>query len=399
MSRASADLVVTGIGVVTPLGDEVDPLWRALLAGTVGLRTLRRFDVARLSTDKGGEVEDLSEPAGRSGEARSLAFTRRAITAAVSDATLEQSGIPPERIGICVGSVMATRPSIEARLAAQDQWDASLLRSGVWASPAALSRVPAQDHGFNGPNSVISSACASGNSAIACGATAIRKGRADAMVVAGADELSEAMLLMFESFRSLAPDAVRPFDRNRLGLLLGEGAAALVLEREDTARRVGRPYGRVMGYSNVADAHHITAPHPEGAGAKRAMVAALRCAGIGPGDVDHISSHGTGTPSNDVSEAQAIHGVFGPRCAEIPISATKSMLGHMQGAASSIEAVVCLLGIRDGLVPPVANHDTPDPACNLDVVSGEARKGSFNFALSNAFGFGGNIECVVFGPA
>jgi 3-oxoacyl-(acyl-carrier-protein) synthase len=399
VSKAPFDLVVTGIGVVTPLGDEVESLWRALLGGEVGLRRLRRFDVSRLSADKGGEVQGLDASPGGGGEARSLAFTRKAIATAVDDAGLETSGIPPERIGVCVGSVMATRPAIEAWLSTRGEWDSTFPRGGAWTSPASLSRVPAQDHGFNGPNSVISSACASGNSAIAVGANAIRKGRADAMVVAGADELSEAMLLMFESFRSLTPDTVRPFDRNRLGLLLGEGAAALVIEREDAAKREVRAYGRVMGYSNVADAHHITAPDPEGAGAKRAMLAALRRADIGSEDVSHVSSHGTGTASNDVSEARAIHDVFGSRCDELPISATKSMLGHMQGAASSIEAVVCLLGIRDDLVPPVANHETPDPACNLDVVSGRARKGRVDFALSNSFGFGGNIECVVFGPA
>jgi len=400
VSGTPIDVIVTGVGVVSPLGDEVESLWRALLGGEVGLRRLRRFDVSRLSAEKGGEVESANVAPGRRTEAHSLAFARQAIAAAVNDAGLAQSGIPSERIGVCVGSVMATRPAIESWLSKGGEWNAAVTNGGAWASPASLSQVPAQDHGFDGPNSVISSACASGNSAIAVGANAIRKCRADAMVVAGTDELSEAMLLMFESFRSLTPDTIRPFDRNRLGLLLGEGAAALVLERGDSAKEAGRgPYGRVMGCANVADAHHITSPHPGGAGAKRAMLAALERAGLGPEDVDHISAHGTGTPSNDVSEAQAIRNVFRSRCNEIPVSATKSMLGHMQGAASSVEALVCLLGIRDGLVPPVANHETPDPACDLDIVSGEPRGRKIDFALSNAFGFGGNIECVVFGSA
>jgi 3-oxoacyl-[acyl-carrier-protein] synthase II len=218
------------------------------------------------------------------------------------------------------------------------------------------------------------------------------------MVVGGADELSQAMLMMFDSFRLLAPDAVRPFDRARTGLMLGEGAAALVLEREtDAQARGAKIHGLVLGHANVADAHHVTAPHPEGRGAIRAMRQALARAGVEAVDVDHVSAHGTGTPANDAVEARAIRAVLGAATDNVPVTALKSMLGHPQGAASAIEAVGCMLTIRDGLIPPVANHETRDPACDIDVVVGRARKRSVRVALSNAFGFGGNIECVVFG--
>ncbi len=336
-------------------------------------------------------------------------------------ATLAAAGIEPQRIGICFGTVMATRPAIERTLLDRCRPDSAppedFQRDGprpghsqpddqlrgprpVWMSPSRVTRTPARALGLGGPNCVIATACAAGNSAIAYAAAALRDGRADAMVAGGADELSGAMLMMFDSFRALAPDVVRPFDANRRGLLLAEGAAALVLEREHDARARGaRIYGRVLGWANRADAHHMTAPHPEGHGAMNAMRAALERAELSPGDIDFISAHGTGTPSNDLVEARAIRGVFGDCADHIPVSALKGSLGHAQGAASAIEAVGCLLALRDGVVPPTANHLIRDPDCDIDVVAGDARRGTLRFALNNAFGFGGNIECVVFGAA
>jgi 3-oxoacyl-(acyl-carrier-protein) synthase len=220
------------------------------------------------------------------------------------------------------------------------------------------------------------------------------------MVVGGADEISQAMLMMFDSFGLLAPDAVRPFDAEREGLLLGEGAAAFVLEREADARARGaRIHGRLLGWANVADAFHITSPHPEARGAIRAMRRALARADVEASAVDHVSAHGTGTPANDAVEAHAIRAVLGGGADEVPVTALKSLLGHAQGAASALEAAACLLTIRDGLVPPVGNYTTRDPACDVDVVAGTARAVPVEIALSNAFGFGGNIECVVFGAA
>ncbi len=386
-------IVVTGIGVRAPLGPDVDAFWKGALAGEVATRELTRFDTTRLSGGRGGEMAGV-EP----GEVPlAVQLAEEAAAAAVRDAALTPDAVAFERVGVCFGTVMGTRPSVE-RWLAEDPAERADARTAAWADPSLVSRGPARRLGLGGPNCVVATGCAAGNTAIAWGAEALRAGRADAMVVGGADEISQAMLMMFDSFHLLSPDAVRPFDRARVGLLLGEGAAAFVLEREADARaRHARVHGRILGHSNVADAFHATAPHPEGRGAIRAMRRALADADVEASGVDHVSAHGTGTPANDVVEAKAIRSVLGSAADDVPVTALKSMLGHSQGAASAIEAAACLLSIRDGLVPPVANHDERDPECEIDVVAGEARAKPVAVALSNAFGFGGNIECVVFG--
>lgn len=393
MSDRSA-IAVTGMGVRAPLAADADAFWANALAGTVATRELTRFGGARLSAVRGGEL-DVDD--GGDGDPLVVELACDVAAMAVRDAGLSDAVVDPERVGVCFGTVMATRPGIERPLATRERADADAA-GAAWTRPSLVSRAPARRLGFGGPNCVIATGCAAGNSAIALGADLLRAGRADAMVVGGADELSQAVLMMFDSFGLLAPDAVRPFDRAREGLLLGEGAAALVLERAEDARARRAPiHGWVLGHANVADAYHATAPHPEGRGAIRSMREALARADVAAADVDHVSAHGTGTPANDAVEAHAIRTVLGSAADEAPVTALKSMLGHAQGAASAIEAVGCLLAIRDGLVPPVANHETPDPACDVDVVVERPRAARVRVALSNAFGFGGNIECVVFG--
>jgi 3-oxoacyl-(acyl-carrier-protein) synthase len=394
--RAAPAIVVSGIGVRVPLGADAEAFWRNALAGTVATRELTRFDTTGMSATRGGELEDCPRRASDE-EPLAVALAVEVATAAVRDAGLADADVDTERVGVCFGTVMATRPSVESQLA-PGAAQAAGARDGAWAHPSLLSRVPAERLGFGGPNCVVATGCAAGNSAIAIGADLLRAGHADAMVVGGADQLSYAMLAMFDRMRLLSPDVVRPFDRAREGLLLGEGAAALVLERELDARARGaRVHGRVLGYANIAEAHHVTAPHPEGRGAIRAIQRALAHAELEASAIDHVSAHGTGTPANDVAEARAIRAVLGSAADAVPVTALKSMLGHSQGAASAIEGVACLLAIREGMVPPVANHDVRDPACDVDVVVGVARSARVDVALSNAFGFGGNIECVVFG--
>jgi 3-oxoacyl-(acyl-carrier-protein) synthase len=395
-------IVVTGLGALSPLGLDVESFWSAALAGVVGTGELARFDTESLSSRRGGEARrspQMADTARCAGASLTVDLAVAASTMAVEDSTLRASGVDPERVGVCFGTVMATRPSVERWLAGSSSREPGPQDAGqMWISPSSVSRAPAKRLGFGGPNCVISTACAAGNSAIAYAANALSAGRADAMVAGGADELSQAMLMMFDSFRALAPDVVRPFDLHRRGLLLAEGAAALVLEREIDARARGaRMYGRVLGWANAADAHHMTAPHPDGDGAIRSMLGALERAGAAPADLDYISAHGTGTPSNDAVEAHAIRRMLGADADDIPVSALKGSLGHSQGAASAIEAVACLLAIRDGLVPPTANHCTRDPACDIDVVAGRPREARLRLVLNNAFGFGGNIECVVLG--
>jgi len=396
---AAPAIVVTGIGVRAPLGPDLEGFWRRALAGEVATRELTRFDLTRLSVGRGGEMPaDEGDDDDHGGLPLAVQLAVEASEAAARDAALTPDAIELERVGVCFGTVMGTRPDVE-RWLAQDPAEREDAHAAAWADPALLSRAPAQRLGLGGPTCVVATACAAGNSALAWGAEALQHGRADAMLVGGADEISQAMLLMFDSFRLLAPDAVRPFDARRAGLLLGEGAAAFVLEREADARARGaRVHGRLLGWANVADAHHVTAPHPDGRGAVRAMRRALAEADVEASAVDHVSAHGTGTPANDAVEAQAIRTVLGDAADDAPVTALKSMLGHAQGAASAIEAVACLLSIRDGLIPPTANHDARDPACaGIDVVAGEPRRKRVDVALSNAFGFGGNIECVVLG--
>lgn len=396
---ADAAIVVTGIGVRSPLGSDVEAFWQRALDGAVATRPLTRFDTARLSSDRGGEIAPAPNGAARDGIPVPLAvrLADESAATAVEDAGLSPESVAPERVGVCFGTVMATRPAVE-RWLADDPATREDPRDAAWADPSQISRVPAQRLGLGGPNCVVATGCAAGNSALAWGAEALRAGRADAMVVGGADEISQAMLMMFDSFGLLSPDAVRPFDRDRVGLLLGEGAAAFVLEREaDAHARGAHVHGRILGCANVADAFHITSPHPEARGAIRAMRRALAEAGVEASGVDHVSAHGTGTPANDEVEARAIREVLGSATDDVPVTALKSLVGHAQGAASAFEAAACLLSIRDGLVPPVGNYETRDPACDVDVVAGEARATPVSVAISNAFGFGGNIECVVFG--
>ena len=396
---APPPIVVTGIGVRSPLGSDVETFWRGALDGAVATGPLTRFDTARLSSDRGGEIAQAPNGAAHDGVPVPLAvrLADEAAGDAVLDAGLGPQSVAPERVGVCFGTVMATRPAVEPWLTS-DPAAREDPRDAAWADPSQISRVPARRHGLGGPNCVVATGCAAGNSALAWGAESLHAGRADAMVVGGADEISQAMLMMFDSFGLLSPDVLRPFDRDRVGLLLGEGAAAFVLEREADARARGaHVHGRLLGWANVADAFHITSPHPEARGAIRAMRRALASADVEASAVDHVSAHGTGTPANDEVEARAIRAVLGSAADEVPVTALKSLVGHAQGAASAFEAAACLLAIRDGLVPPVGNYETRDPACDVDVVSGAARAVPVDVALSNAFGFGGNIECVVFG--
>lgn len=406
-------IVVTGIGVVSALGMDRESSWSALLEGAVGTRELSRFDTASLSCHRGGEVRDApGSRALRTGPGRSLTsrMTMWATREAVEDARITAMDVNPERFGVVLGSVMATRPSLEAQIDRElgngevghgdDKLNHGEDETPEWVLPSLLARLPAEALELRGPNCVLSSACASGNSAIAFGSELLRAGHADAMIAGGADEISYAMLLMFESFRALAADCVKPFDRDRDGLMLADGAAALVLEREPDARARGaRIYGRVLGYANSCDAHHMTAPHPRGRGAVRSMRTALRRAEAQPCDIDCINAHGTGTPSNDAIEAYAIRTVFGADADHVPVSSLKGALGHAQGAASAIEAASCLLSLRDGVVPATANHSVLDSACDLDVVAGKPRKAPLRMVLNNAFGFGGNVECIAFGAA
>ncbi|MFG2337322.1 beta-ketoacyl-[acyl-carrier-protein] synthase family protein [Streptomyces yangpuensis] len=387
-------VVVTGLGVLTPIGTTVADFWDAAVRGVVGTGPLDRPDAADFPASRAGQVTGFDAP--RAGGGRSLALATAAADAAAADAGLSRWTGDPYRAGVCLGTLLGSRAGLEPAVTGFHRAPQSPGTPRPAPRPAPdLADAVARERGLLGPGMTVATACASGNSALAHAADAIRAGRADMMIAGGVDELSSGIMMMFASLRSLAPDVLRPFDRGRAGLIVSEGAAALVLESYEHARRRGAHiHAELAGWASASDAHHMTAPHPRGSGARRSMLRALRSAGISPDRVDHVSAHGTGTPSNDRIEAEALRQVFGARTPAV--TSLKGALGHTQGAASAIEAVACVLALRDGVVPPTANLVDPDPECDVDVVRGRARETPVRVAVNNAFGFGGNTACTVF---
>ncbi|WP_078892661.1 beta-ketoacyl-[acyl-carrier-protein] synthase family protein [Streptomyces sp. NRRL F-2580] len=387
-------VVVTGLGVLTPIGTTVEGFWDAAVRGVVGTGPLRRADAADFPARLAGEVAGFDAP--RAAGDRSLRLATAAASAAAADAGIPRWTGDPYRAGVCLGTLLGGRAGLEPAVTAFHRGaEPAAAPHGAGRPAPDLVAAVARDLGFLGPGLAVATACASGNSALAHAADTIRAGRADVMIAGGVDELSSGIMMMFASLRSLAPDFLRPFDRARAGLVVSEGAAALVLESYEHARRRGAHiHAELAGWASASDAHHMTAPHPEGSGARRSMLRALERAGISPDRVDHVSAHGTGTPSNDRIEAQALRAVFGPRTPAV--TSLKGALGHTQGAASAIEAVACVLALRDGVIPPTANLVDLDPECDVDVVRGAARETPVRVAVNNAFGFGGNTACTVF---
>ncbi|SEU26003.1 beta-ketoacyl-[acyl-carrier-protein] synthase family protein [Stigmatella erecta] len=401
------NVVVTGVSVITSVGVGVDAFWSAVCRGEVGTGKLTRFSPEGLRSDRAGEIKNFDDTKAfrhldPTPHQRGTRLAMSASRMAVEDAKLSAGSLEgvSERAGVVMGVVVANRPGLEAPYGQGHKQPEGRKPVSLRAHDVALvSEVPASELGLRGPSLVIPTACAAGNSAIGCAMDLIQDGHADLMLAGGVDELSPAMLMMFSLFDAMSTDVVRPFDKNRRGLILSEGAAVLVLEAEEHARARGAHiYGRVLGHGNFADAHDMTHPHPEGLGARLAMESALRESGLSPKDVHYVSAHGTGTPTNDPTEARAIRDLFGSHTDSLPVSSIKSMLGHSQGAASAIESVACLMAMRDGVVPPTVNFTEADPECQaLDVVPNQARKHRVQVAMNNAFGFGGNISCVVFG--
>lgn len=379
--------------MVSPVGSGIPVFWDAVLACRVGTRQLRRFDTSQLQTGQGGEVESF-EALEYAGVPLATQFATTAAKMCLQDAALtsrERHGI-----GVALGTVSGPRPHIEnGNGAAQGERGREDQRAGnISRSAGSLSSAVARELHLTGPNVTTATACAAGNTAIAWAVDCLQRGRAQAMIAGGSDQLSSTMLMLFSQLRSLAPDCVRPFDKDRAGLLLSEGAGALMLEtREHAEQRGARVYCDVAGFSVMNDCFHMTAPHPEGVGAARAMRCALSMAGMQPQDVGYISAHGTGTKSNDLAESRAINRVFGHRRGPA-VTALKSTIGHTQGAAAAIQAVACVLSLRDEIVPATANLRCLDPQCDIDLVM-DPRKLSRPVVVSNAFGFGGNICCLV----
>ncbi|MFQ6101607.1 MAG: beta-ketoacyl-ACP synthase II [Anaerolineae bacterium] len=404
-------IVITGLGAVTPLGNDVPTMWEALVAGHSGVGRISQFDPSDLGVQIAAEVKDFDPVAlfGRREARRNDRFTLFALEAArqaITDAGLSFDNGLGQSTGVVIGT------GIGGVLTLLKSYDV-LQKSGPrrvspftvpMMMPNSASAAIAIAYGLQGPNISVASACATGSHAIGEAAEMIRRGQAEAMLCGGSEAAIIPLSLSgFKNMGALSTHndepqrACRPFDAERDGFVMGEGAGVLVLESLEHAQRRGvRVYAELVGYGATADAFHITAPEEEGIGAARAMELSLRAAGLAPEAVAYINAHGTATVLNDRIETQAIHRVFGPHADRLAVSSTKSMMGHLMGAAGAVEAIACVKSLETGWVHPTINYEHPDPECDLDYVPNQARRLEPQVALSNSFGFGGHNGCLVF---
>lgn len=400
-------VVITGVGVVSPLGNSLAAFWNGLCEGRSGVRRIDRFDPSEYASQIAGMAEDCV-PEGMSGKdlRRRDRYTRFALFAADQawrQAGLDLTKVHPERCGAIVGSGVGGFGTIEEQVTVLVQHGPR--RVSPMLAPMALINMASSEIcirlGLQGPNRAVVTACATGNHCISDAADTIRMGKADVMLAGGAEAaIVRICLAGFSSMKALsrrndAPErASRPFDADRDGFVIGEGAGILVLESEEHARARGAEIlGEVAGYAESCDAFHVTAPREDGSGAARAMRGALEDAGVNPDDIGYFNAHGTSTKYNDVAESRALRSVFGE--AMPPVSSTKSMVGHLLGAAGAVEAIATLMAIREGVLPPSINYETPDPECPVNIIANEAREADVAIAMSNSLGFGGHNSSVI----
>ena len=370
--------------MVTPLGLDLDTFWSGLLGGGDALTAIERFRTDDLRVGRGGEIKKL--PAVAAGvRSRASALL---VGAAADLRARARLGAAEDRIAVVVGTALGGVEEIEHALAGDDSPRRVL--DGLYDAPA---HALADWLGVRGPVLTVSAACASGATALGIGADLLREGAADLVVAGGYDVLCRFVLRGFDVLRALTRERVRPFDRRRSGLLLGEAAGLLLLARERDAR--GPRLGRLRGHGSASDASHVAAPDPGGRGLEAAIRTALAEADVAPGDLDFVSAHGTGTPLNDRIETAVLRRVLGPRASAIPVNSIKGALGHTMGAAAALEAIMCLLAAREGLIPPTVGYEEPDPACDLDYVPGGCRPARPRLMLSTSLGFGGCNAALV----
>ncbi len=401
---------ITGLGVISPVGNTVDEMWANIRNGVSGIGRIAKFDPSRVDAKVSGEIKNFDpskymEPK----EARRMGlFTQYAVAAAKQawqDSGLADGGADPERVGVMIGN------GIGGKEVDEEGYHTLFDRGPGRLSPMLIPKLIANEAAGNvsitlnakGAAHTIVTACASSTDALGVALDMIRAGRADVVVAGGTEAtVTEYCVGGFCSMKALStknndtPEkACRPFDAGRDGFIMAEGAAILILESEAHAKaRNARVYAELAGYGASADAYHLTAPDPEASGAIRAISGALKDAGLVPQDVDYVNAHGTSTLLNDAMETKAVKAVFGDHASKLKMSSTKSMTGHLLGAAGAIEAVICTLAIRDGFYPPTINYETPDPACDLDIVPNKGVEGKIRAAISTSLGFGGHNGVV-----
>ena len=409
--RERPRVVVTGIGAISPYGPGVDLMWNNLLAGESAIKPIENFDVSGFSCTIGGEIRDFDarDFIERKSARRMARFTQLAVAAAreaIEDAQLDLDTLDRSRIGVVLGNGAGGYPEIQA--AASKLFDRGGMRLDPLFLPKVLPNMAAANiamqFGLLGYNTTVVTACAAGTQALGDAANVIRNGQAD-IVISGGTEAGFCQLGLggFAVMRALSgrneePTAAsRPFDADRDGFVPGEGAGIIILESVESARRRGVDYAvELAGFGSSADAHHLVMPDADGAGPIRAINWALEDAGIEPAAIDYVNAHGTSTPLNDASETKALKIALGEAARDVPISSTKSMIGHIFGGAGGLESIAAIRSITDGKIHPTINYTTPDPECDLDYVPNEARETNVNAVLKNSFGFGGQNACLVF---
>lgn len=408
-------VVVTGLGVVSPVGNTVHDFWKSILEGRSGVKRLQAFDPEHFSCKIAAEVRDFNptsylSPKEMKRMDRFVQFAVVSAKMALADSKLDMSREDPTRIGVMIGSGIGGLHTVEAE-------HAQYIKYGPEKGPGRISPflIPmlivnmasgqvSITLGLKGPNSTVATACATGNHAIGEAFRIIQRGEADAMMCGGSEAATTcmgfggfcALKALSTAYNDQPERASRPFDRNRDGFVMGEGAGVIFLEDMDHAIKRNAPiYCEIVGYGMSGDAYHMTAPDPSGDGGVRCITAAIKDACLKPEDVDYINAHGTSTNYNDKIETMAIKKVFGDHARKLAVSSTKSVMGHLLGAAGGVEMIVCALALKEGMIPPTINYETPDPECDLDYVPNKPRAAKFKVALSNALGFGGHNATLI----
>ena len=404
-------VVVTGIGVISPLGTGIEKNWKRILEGRSGIRRITKFDATNFPVQIAGEVPDFNpDDFIEKKEIKKMdTFIQYALAASImaqKDAGLEITSDNAERVGVYIGSGIGGLPAIE-------HWHSILKEKGPdritpFFIPMVLINLASGQVsirlGAKGPNTCAVTACATGTHSIGDAYNLIRNGEADAMVAGGTEStITPLCIAGFNAMKALSTNnaepqkASRPFDKNRDGFVVAEGAGVIVLEEAESAKKRGaRIYAEIIGYGMNADAYHMTTPSPDGEGAERCISLAIKSAQINPHEVDYINAHGTSTYYNDLYETMAVKTVFKEHAKKLAISSTKSMTGHLLGAAGGVEAVFTALSLYHGIMPPTINYENPDPECDLDYVPNKAREKKIKIAISNSFGFGGTNAALVF---
>lgn len=408
----SGRVVITGMGAITPLGNTVEEFWKRLIAGESGIGDVQQMDVSEYPTKIAGEVKDfdaelyLDKREAKKVD-RFIAFAAAATAQALEDA---QFPLDDEELKLETGCLIGS--GIGGLIMMSDQtkrlWENGPSRVSPFLVPYMIpdmaSGYTSIIHGFRGPNTCVVTACATGVNAIGDAYHIIKRGDAVAMIAGGSEApISPIGMAGFCAARAMTtnneagPKASRPFDANRDGFVMGEGAGIMVLEDYAFAKARGaKIYAEIVGYGMSGDAHHITMPDPDGDGARRSMLKAMKSAKLTPADIGYINAHGTSTPYNDKFETIGIKRAMGDQAYKIPTSSTKSAIGHLLGAAGAVESVICVLALRDSKLPPTINYETPDPECDLDVIPNVARDANIEYAMTNSFGFGGHNGTLIF---